>query len=286
MQPSRERDSLLDQRDHFGGPALGSVALHLAFVAALAGLAFLNSRLHGDLWGNSTPGGAIQATLVSSAPALPLPQDHPPTENVLATETPSPAPVQPAPKAEAKQEEKAIPIPVKQPEKAKPDQKKSAPQPKTAPPNASTQKAPQHPQPTAKQDNRAQYGEGAPTHLARSTPGQAGASSSSPVAASGDFGSRFGWYVAVITRKVKESWYTQEVDPHTSAGRQVVVTFVVSRDGTPGSVRIVTSSGSPTLDTSALRAVQRVDTFGALPPEYRGNNVSVAYTFTYDQPNR
>ena len=35
--------------------------------------------------------GAIQATLVSSA-ALPLPQDHPPTDNVLATETPSVAP--------------------------------------------------------------------------------------------------------------------------------------------------------------------------------------------------
>ena len=30
-------------------------------------------------------GGAIQATLVSSA-SVPLPQDHPPTENVLATE--------------------------------------------------------------------------------------------------------------------------------------------------------------------------------------------------------
>lgn len=274
---SRQVD-LLDSKEPFGVPVLSSVVLHLACAGLFAGLAFLAGHFHGDLWGNSTPGGAISATLVSSAPALPLPQDHPPSDNVLATEKPSPAPAPPQPKAKQVVEEKAIPISTKQ-DKAKTapqksDQKTTAP-PKPTPPGKQ--------QPT-KQENRAQYGEGTPSNMARSTPGSSGANG--PVAAAGDFGSRFGWYVAIIQRKVRESWYTPEIDPQTQEGREAIVTFTLSRDGSPGNIHIATSSGSPTLDTSAKRAVQRVDTFGPLPPGYTGNSLTVAYTFTYTHPNR
>jgi protein TonB len=64
------------------------------------------------------------------------------------------------------------------------------------------------------------------------------------------------------------------------------VIFVIARDGTVNNIRLSQSSGSPTLDTSAVRAVQRVETFGPLPPGYSGSNVSVEYTFTNDQPSR
>jgi protein TonB len=274
---SRQAD-LLDSKDPFGVPVISSAIFHLAFAGALAGIAYLGGLLPHDTWGNATPGGAISATLVSSAPALPLPQDRPPSDSVLATEKPSPAPAPPQPKAKEAVEDKAIPISTKQ-DKAKTapqksDQKTTAP-PKPTPPGKQ--------QPT-KQDNRAQYGEGTP-NMARATPGSSG-SGGSPVAAAGDFGSRFGWYVAIIQRKVRESWYTPEIDPTTQEGKEAIITFTLSRDGSPSNIHIATSSGSPTLDTSAKRAVQRVDTFGPLPPGYGGNSLTVAYTFTYTHPNR
>ena len=271
-------EDVLDRKEGFRAPVLGSAMLHLGLAGALAAFTFLSGLMHHNTWGDANAGGAISATLVSSAPALPLPQDHPPSDNVLATEKPSPAPAPPQPKAEQKVEDKAIPISAKQ------EKIKTAPQ-------KSTEKTPAPPKPTppgkqqpTKQDNRAQYGEGTPSHMARSTSGSNGGSGN-PVAAAGDFGSRFGWYVAIIQRKVRDSWYTPEVDPQTQEGREAILTFVLSRDGSPSNIRIATSSGSATLDTSALRAVQRVDTFGPLPPGYTGNSLTVAYTFTYTHPN-
>ena len=44
--------------------------------------------------------------------------------------------------------------------------------------------------------------------------------------------------------------------------------FTIHRDGSVSDVQMDQSSGSPTLDSSCLRAAQRVDTFGPLPPQY------------------
>lgn len=278
MADTAKQEDLLDRREAFGKPVLGSAILHVAVAGALVAFVFISGRT-GDLWGNTTPGGAISATLVSAAPALPLPQDHPPTENVLTTETPSPAPAPPQPKAKQVVEDDAIPVATKQ------DKTKTAPQKSNEKTTAPPKPTPPGKQQPPKQENRAQYGEGAPTHMARSTPGSTGANGN-PVAAAGDFGSRFGWYVAIIQRKVRDSWYTPEIDPQTQDGKEAIVTFVLSRDGSPSNVKIATSSGSSSLDSSAVRAVQRVDTFGPLPPGYTGNSLTVAYTFTYMHPNR
>jgi periplasmic protein TonB len=37
----------------------------------------------------------------------------------------------------------------------------------------------------------------------------------------------------------------------------------------------------PSLDISASRAIQRIDTFGSLPPDYSGSKVSVEFWFDY-----
>jgi protein TonB len=37
----------------------------------------------------------------------------------------------------------------------------------------------------------------------------------------------------------------------------------------------------PSLDQSAARALQRIDTFGPLPSDYSGNKVSVEFWFDY-----
>lgn len=259
-------EDLLDQPDGIGSPFAQSFLLHGLIVAALVGYAYVHNMFHGAEWGaNAFQQGAIQATLVSTA-ALPLPQDHPPTDNVLATETPSVAPALEEQKTEPLPLPEAVPIP----EKQQPVKQQPKPLPKAPP---------QH-QPPPKPQNKANYGAAAPPNVPRST-ATANAANSPNAVTGGDFGSRFGWYVDVIKRKVAQDWYLQEVDPSTAAGATVYVQFSVARDGSPGAVSIATPSSSPTLNSSCLHAVQRVDTFGPLPAGYNESSLNVLYHCTY-----
>ena len=116
----------------------------------------------------------------------------------------------------------------------------------------------------------------AQTNIPRST--ASNPNGNNPVAVNGgDFGSRFPWYVELIRRKTAQNWLVQEVSSSTPAGAKVYLSFVVSRDGSPSQIRIAQSSGSPSLDTSCLRAVQRVDSYGPLPGGYNGSSLSVSY---------
>lgn len=242
-------------------PATGSVVLHLALAGSIVLYGILGGFFHSNIWGGSAAGGAIRVNLVSSA--LPLPSDQPPNENVLATDKPSQAPVLPLPKAAPTVDEKAIQIQGKQ-EKQKPK-----PAPKTPP------KVPQ-----PKQDNRAQYGEQAASSMPRAVQGQATTNGPTSVA-EGDFGSKFPWYVDNINRKMSTSWNKGEVDTRTPKGARVFLVFVIDRSGRPGDVQLDRSSGSPTLDRSCIRGVQRVDTFGNLPGTYTSSTLKVSYYCEY-----
>jgi protein TonB len=267
--------------DRIGPTLAGSAAAHVAFAVLMVLWAWWFGSHHGQEWGSSfNSAGAIQATLVSNAPSVPIPSPQTPTDNVLATETPSPAPAPPAPAAKAAPPPDAIPIPekIKQPEKA-------PPKPAPVPPNANllanvppATRPLTHPIPIPKTENRANFGEAAPANIPRQNPVNSG---NGTVNVAGDFGSRFGWYVDIIKRKAQQSWYKAEVDPKTAAGVKVYVTFNIARDGTPSQVRIEKSSGSPSLDSSALRAMQRVDTFGPLPAGYNGRELNVEYYFEF-----
>jgi protein TonB len=259
-------DSFDDGRERLGAPFAKSMLLHLLIAATIIGYAYVNNFFHGREWGsNSVVQGAIQATLVSSA-ALPLPQDHPPTDNVLATENPSPAPEIPLEKTEPIPLPEAVPIPQK-PTPVKPQAK-----PHTEPP-------PPHPQPQEKPQNKAVYGAAAPANIPKATVNAPNAEN--PVAAGGDFGSLFAYYVDVIKRKVAQNWYIQEVQPGTAAGSSVTVAFDVARDGSVSGARVFIQSGVPSLDSSCLHAVQRVDTFGPLPSGYTQSTLHVTYFCTY-----
>jgi protein TonB len=240
--------------------------------------AFIQGHIHHDYWGSNEQAGAIQATLVTHAPSIPLPQEQPPTPNVLATETPSPAPTPEAAKPmAATPEPDAIPIPIKQPAKPKPAPiKQEAPQPiQKAAKEQPNQRQALHPQPVPRQDNRAQYGQAAP-QMAHSLTDRQGPPST-VTTPGGDFGSRFPWYVDVIKRKVAQNGHQQEVDPRTPAAARVYILFNVSRDGAPSAAEVEHTSGSPSLDTACIRAVQRVDTFGPLPPAYTQSSLRVEY---------
>ena len=274
--------------DHFGKFTAGSLALHFGIVAFLGVYAFIHAHLRHNSWGENSTQGAIEATLVSNAPAIPLPQDQPPTPSVLATPTPSPAPAPEAtqPKAAQQPEPDAIPIPIKQQPKTAPPKKvaQSEPPPRPQPRQPTDSRANRYPSPVPTPRDRATYGEAAPQTRSAMTNNQG---PTNPVnIKGGDFGSQFPYYVDIIKRTVAQNWYQQEVQPTTPAGTRVFLNFSVSRDGTPGNVRVLSPSGSPSLDTSCLRAVQRVSSFGPLPAGYNQSSISVEYYCEYSGSNR
>jgi protein TonB len=144
-------------------------------------------------------------------------------------------------------------------------------------PKQNTRKTPQHePQP----DNLARYGEQSGSSMARSMQPQ-GFSSGQTTVSDGDFGSRFGWYVDSINRKMTASSFRQEVDPHTPRGSRAYVQFAIHRDGSVSNVQMNQNSGSQTLDRACMRAAQRVDTFGALPSGYTQSTVMTSFFCEY-----
>lgn len=245
----------------------GSFLLHVGFIAAIVAGHFISRIFPHNQWGNQQAPGAIQATLVSSA--LPLPQDTPPTPNVLATESPSPAPAPPLPSIQPVPQPDDIPIPERKIIHPKEQPKKQQPTPQTH----------KFAQPT-NQQYRAQYGEAPATAMPRSM-APSNNSQQAPVAVGGSEGFNYPWYVSLIQSKVAQSWYIQEVDPRTPVGSVAKVTFTIARDGSASGFRISQSSGYPTLDSSAIRAVERVENFSPLPSGYAKSSLFVEYTFTY-----
>jgi protein TonB len=242
-------------------PATGSLLLHSALFGGLLLYGLLGGLFHHNQWGSPGSGGAIQVSLTG---AIPLPSDQPPNDNVLSTETPSQAPAEPTPKTKQAVDETAIPISGKQ--------KKAPPQQQSA------SKTQQH-QPQAGRDNLARYGEQAGSSMARSMQSQNG---SGPVSInSGNFGNLFGYYINGIQRIMGTNWNKLEVDQHTSRGKRAYIQFTIHRDGSVSNVRLDQSSGSPSLDSSCLRAAQRVSTFGPLPSQYNQSTVMTSYYCEY-----
>lgn len=243
----------------FAKPAASAILLHCGLVIAIVLYGVLGGLFHGNLWGGSGPGGAIQVNITNT---IPLPSDHPPNQNVLATEKPSEAPAPPEPKAKTAQDDIAIPI---QGKPKKPEQQQ-------------VQRSQVKPQEPVSQ-NKAQYGEQAGTQMQRST--AQGAAIGPTSVTDANFGSLFGWYVDNINRKMDANGYRALADPHTPHGARSYISFMIARDGSVSQVRLDRSSGSPSWDNTCVRAAQRVDTFGALPGGYRGNNLMVSFYCEY-----
>ncbi|HSZ16885.1 MAG TPA: energy transducer TonB [Terracidiphilus sp.] len=246
--------------ERIAAPATGSILLHLGLAAGIVLYGILGGFFHHNFWGSPGTGGAIQVNLVSSS--IPLPSNQPVNQNVLSTETPSQAPAPPTPKAKQAEDDTAIPISGKQKKQEKETAHKTPPQK-------------QEPVPT----NRANYGEQAGSSIPRAA--QPSLSNGPTSVTNGDFGSRFGWYVDGISRKMSSNWYKALVDQNTPRGARSYIDFTIARDGSVSNVRLDRSSGSPTLDSSCMRAAQRVDTFGALPAGYNQSTLLVSYYCEY-----
>ncbi len=249
------------EHDQWGRNLAWSVGLHVAVAVSIVLYAVIAPSGDGSGWGAGGGGDAMGVTLVST---IPLPRNPTETQNVLAND--SKGLTQSKPKEEVKEPD-AIPIADKNAKK-KPKKEVSSNQKK--------------PEPVEEANNVVPYGQGGPVSGPYGTFSAAGAKGGFGfTGGGGDFGNRFAWYVRVVQQKVSENWLKYEVDPRITEAQRVYVTFDIGRDGHPSNVQVEQSSSVPSLDQSAVRAIQRIDTFGPLPADYAGNKVSVEFWFDY-----
>ena len=251
------------EHERWGHNLAWSAALHVGVTVAIIAYAWIATGGHGSNWGAGGGGSAMGVTLVSN---VPLPANPVQTQSVLATESKGVSKSQPKPAVE---EPQAIPIP-----------EKNAKKKPTRQPTETQRKPPPEPQQEA--SNVVPFGEGGPVSGPYSTFASGAAKGGFGfTGGGGDFGSRFSWYVRVVNQKVSENWLKYEIDPRIQNANRVYVTFDIDRSGRPSHIQVEQTSGVPSLDTSTLRALQRIDTFGPLPPDYPGNKVSVEFWFDY-----
>ena len=251
-------------------PLLISVAGHLVLFAAAVGSAVMGHR--GLLWGEGTSGSGAATIKLVSAASIPLPPAEIATTNKVANEEPglhySEAPKRP-PKPVP---EKAIELPGR-------NARRSSTQP--APPprqEARLHRLDKEPPP----GNEIPYGAGGPVQgpygMFQSNNG-AGGFAFDP--SSGDFGNRYGWYVTAMRNKISSNWLQGTIDPNIRTAPRVYVTFQILRDGQIANAQLTASSGIPSLDRSALRAVYDSNPMPPLPTDYRVSSVAVEFWFDF-----
>lgn len=247
------------EREQWKKPLLVSVGFHGFLVLAIFALGFILGP-HGtpNNWGANN-GDTITAQMVSAS--IPIPHNSE-SQNILANDSKGMTKSIPQPREEETPDGISIPSKVTPKHIDKP-----VPQ---------NHVQPARPVPTP-QETAVPFGDTGPVsgpYGAVSTTAYKGGFSFHDA----DFGSLYSWYVKVVKDKVQQNWLTYEIDPRIKAPHRAYIEFDIEKNGTPTNVHIAQSSGVPTLDTSAVRAIQRIDTFGPLP---KGNSITVEFWFDY-----
>jgi TonB family protein len=241
-----------------------SVFFHVALTALVLSTVWLQHA--GDSWGGIGGGDSgVKVNLVSSA-GIPMPPTINPTESeavditkgLYKAEPPKP----PEPKVDS------TPIPKFKEEKQLPPSKLSKVFEKKQPPPP----------------NAIPYGKGGqmnvPTGYSQ-TPGPLNGGVAVQGQGGGDFASRYGWYIEAVRRAVGQNWMQNTIDPSVRMAHRAktTMTFTINRDGSIKDIRVSQSSGNRSMDDSAVRALQSIDHFPALPADYSGRYVDVTFDF-------
>lgn len=87
----------------------------------------------------------------------------------------------------------------------------------------------------------------------------------------------FGPYMRELQRRIKLNWDP----PKGNESKTVVLLFKIAKDGRLLSCRVHKSSGLPTADRAALKAVELTAPFKPLPADFKGQNIDIQFTFDY-----
>ena len=112
-----------------------------------------------------------------------------------------------------------------------------------------------------------------------------GVASSGVTAVVGGGDAALGWYNAAVQAALESAW---EKPPLEDQGQtySVVIAFDIARDGTTRNIRIVETSGIPSLDRSAQRAVIQASPFPAVPPTWKDDPLPATMRFNLNPENR
>jgi len=239
-----------------------SVVFHALFTVAVLSASFFERR--GNAWGGV--GGNLGGTKVSLVSAgIPMPKESVVTESKAVDPT----------KGLHKEEPPKPPEPKTDAEKIRKFEKEK-PLPPSRQSRTLENKTPVH-------DNDINYGKGGNPDLQTGYTQNPGASSGVATIGQGggDFGARYPWYVDAVRNRVRQTWDQTTIDAAVRATRRAhaVVTFRISTNGTISNIRMSQSSGNSSMDYSALRALQSIDSFRALPNDYMGSYVDVTFDF-------
>lgn len=120
-----------------------------------------------------------------------------------------------------------------------------------------------------------------------SQPGSPGRTASSLELLSDPLGVDFKPYLIRILAAVKRNWLV--IIPESARmGRtgRVQVQFAISRDGSVPKLVIAMPSGTDALDRAAVAGISASTPFPPLPSDFRGAQVRLQFTFTYNMQNR
>lgn len=254
------RANLFYEREEWKKPVLLSVVFHGLLVAAIVAAGYvMNPHGSANDWGIHE-GDAVTAQLVSAS--IPIPRQEQ-SDNIVANE--SKGMTQTVPQPKPVETEDGISI-----------QGKVTPPKKTIEKPVTPTRVTPRPVPTPT-DTAVPFGDRGPVsgpYGSVTTANYSGGFSFQ----NANFGSKYGWYVDGVKRRVQQNWLTYEIDPRIKAPHRAFIEFDITRDGVPANVHLAQSSGVPSLDQSAMRAIQRIDSFGKLP---EGNSVTVEFWFDY-----
>lgn len=254
---------ILDQSESLRRPFLGSVALHVAVMGSLAVMGYLESR--GQPFGNPNGGGgAIGIQVVTS---IPLP-NRGGERNPVAHDSESQVPLPPAKPLEKQVAPKVEPDAV-------PLKSRTLPR-RTSEMAASVQRF----RPLPAEKSNQVFSNTGPVISSNFYASKAG-SGAVRLGAPSALGAQFGWYEQLLSQKVDQHWHTDDVDPSLKSAPTVVVNFDIERDGSVRNLTVMQSSGYPTLDFSARRAVEEAAPFRALPDGFKKNSASVEIWFEF-----
>lgn len=87
----------------------------------------------------------------------------------------------------------------------------------------------------------------------------------------------FGPYMRELQRRIKLNWDP----PKGNESKTVVLLFKIAKDGRLLSCRVHRSSGLPSADQAALKAVELTAPFRPLPGDFKGQSIDIQFTFDY-----
>lgn len=88
----------------------------------------------------------------------------------------------------------------------------------------------------------------------------------------------FGPYMRELQRRIKLNWDP----PKGNESKRVVLLFKIAKDGRLISCRVHKSSGMPSADQAALKAVELTAPFRPLPGDFKGQSIDIQFTFDYN----